>query len=191
MGRGAQTQTRNLTDQQLANTNSLNQQLTGQQQQIGNTLVPQFQNIVNNPGLSPADQASVTGQSQGAAGELLRFAATSGSKSAGAHTELCGIRRAHRRTGAPEGNCASWASANQLNFSNTAFQPTDVRAARTVWFVWRGFKFIGAHAGNSRGAIERPIQCVEKRERIFLYAGLWAGFDPGRLARCVVLNFKL
>jgi hypothetical protein len=33
MGRGAQAQTRQLTDQQLANTNALNQQFTGQQQQ--------------------------------------------------------------------------------------------------------------------------------------------------------------
>src|SRR6202521_4315481 len=66
MGRGAQAQTRQLTDQQLASTNALNQQFTGQQQQIGNMLLPQYQSILNNPGLSPADQAAVTGQSQGA-----------------------------------------------------------------------------------------------------------------------------
>jgi len=34
MGRGAQDQTRQLTDQQLANINSLNQQFFGQQQQV-------------------------------------------------------------------------------------------------------------------------------------------------------------
>src|SRR5579883_2203047 len=64
MGRGAQAQTRQLTDQQLANINALNQQFLGQQQQVGNLLVPQFQSILNNPGLSPADKAAVTGQSQ-------------------------------------------------------------------------------------------------------------------------------
>ena len=62
----AQTQTRQLTDQERANIDALNQQLLGQQQQVGNTLLPQYQSILNNPGLSPADKAAVTGQSQGA-----------------------------------------------------------------------------------------------------------------------------
>ena len=50
MGRGAQAQTQQLTDQQLAGINALNQQLLGNQQQLGNLLVPQFQSIANNPG---------------------------------------------------------------------------------------------------------------------------------------------
>src|SRR5260370_29834169 len=71
MGRGAQAQTQRLTDQQLAGINALNQQLLGNQQQIGNSLVPQFQSIANNPGLSPADKAAVTAQSQGALGSAF------------------------------------------------------------------------------------------------------------------------
>src|SRR5260370_32498117 len=71
MGRGAQAQTQKLTDQQLAGINSLNQQLLGNQQQIGNLLVPQFQGIANNPGLSPADKAAVAAQSQGALGSAF------------------------------------------------------------------------------------------------------------------------
>src|ERR1700675_2166835 len=56
-----------LTDQQLANINSQNQQfLNQQQQQTGNLLNSQFQSILNNPGFSSADKAAVTGQSQGA-----------------------------------------------------------------------------------------------------------------------------
>ena len=65
MGRGSQSQTQQLTDQQLASINALNQNLFGQQQSLGNQLLPQFQNIANNPGLSPADKAAVTAQSQG------------------------------------------------------------------------------------------------------------------------------
>src|SRR5258707_4878133 len=71
MGRGAQAQTQKLTDQQLAGINALNQQLLGNQQQLGNSLVPQFQSIANNPGLSPADKAAVTAQSQGALGSAF------------------------------------------------------------------------------------------------------------------------
>src|SRR5260370_1605159 len=66
MGRGAQSSTRQLTDQERANIDALNQQFLGQQQQVGNLLLPQFQSILNNPGLSPADKAAVTEQSQGA-----------------------------------------------------------------------------------------------------------------------------
>src|SRR6266446_6233457 len=60
-----------LTDQQLASINALNQQLLGNQQQLGNSLAPQFQSIANNPGLSAADKAAVTSQSQGALGSAF------------------------------------------------------------------------------------------------------------------------
>src|SRR5882724_9423338 len=66
MGRGAQAQTQQLTDQQLASMNALNKQLLGNQQQLGNSLAPQFQSIANNPGLSLADKAAVISQWQGA-----------------------------------------------------------------------------------------------------------------------------
>src|ERR1700731_5394046 len=66
MGRGAQANTRQMTDQERANIDALNEQFLGQQQQVGNLLLPQYQSILNNPGLSPADKAAVTGQSQGA-----------------------------------------------------------------------------------------------------------------------------
>ena len=71
MGRGAQANTRQMTDQERASIDALNQQFLGQQQQIGSTLLPQFQSILNNPGLSPADKAAVTGQSQGALGSAF------------------------------------------------------------------------------------------------------------------------
>ncbi|MGB2669508.1 MAG: hypothetical protein WAO11_02200, partial [Candidatus Acidiferrum sp.] len=59
----AQTQTLNMTNQQLASINSQNQQFLNQQQQLGNTISSQYQSILNNPGLSPAQQAAVTSQS--------------------------------------------------------------------------------------------------------------------------------
>jgi hypothetical protein len=123
MGRGAQEQTRQLTDQQLANINALNQQFLGQQQQLGNLLVPQFQNILNNPGLSPADKAAVTGQSQGALASAFdslqqaaanRAARTRNSAGFGELTDDLA-----RQKGIAEGNQAQ---QNQLAFTNTAFQ---------------------------------------------------------------------
>src|ERR1700693_3775051 len=66
MGRGAQDQTRHMTDEHLAQVNALNQQLLGQQQSLGNQVGAQYQSIANNPGYSDADKAAITGQSQGA-----------------------------------------------------------------------------------------------------------------------------
>src|SRR5262250_1058196 len=119
----AQDYTRQLTDQQLASLNSLNQQFLGQQQQIGNLLLPQFQSILNNPGLSPADKAAVTGQSQGALASAFdalqqsaqnRMART---RNSAGFSEL--TDELARQKGIAEGNQAQ---RNQLAFTNTAFQ---------------------------------------------------------------------
>ena len=123
MGRGAQAQTQQLTDQQLASINALNQQFLGQQQQVGNLLLPQFQSILNNPGLSPADKAAVTGQSQGAlasAFDSLQQAAqnrVARTQNSAGFSEL--TDELARQKGIAEGNQAQ---QNQLAFTNTAFQ---------------------------------------------------------------------
>ena len=112
-----------LTDQQLANINALNQQFFGQQQQLGNLLVPQFQSILNNPGLSPADKAAVTGQSQGAlasAFDSLQQAAanrTARTRNSAGFGEL--EDDLARQKGIAQ---AGQAQQNQLAFTNTAFQ---------------------------------------------------------------------
>ncbi len=123
MGRGAQDYTRQLTDQQLASLNSLNQQFLGQQQQVGNTLLPQYQSILNNPGLSPADKAAVTGQSQGSLASAFnslqqsaqnRLARTRNSAGFGELTDSLA-----RQKGIAE---AGQAQQNQMAFTNTDFQ---------------------------------------------------------------------
>ncbi len=123
MGRGAQDQTRQLTDQQLANINALNQQFLGQQQQLGNLLVPQFQSILNNPGLSPADKAAVTGQSQGALASAFDSLQQAAANRAARTRNSAGFGEladdVARQKGIAE---AGQAQKNQLDFTNTAFQ---------------------------------------------------------------------
>ena len=123
MGRGAQAQTQQLTDQQLASINALNQQLLGNQQQLGNSLAPQFQSIANNPGLSPADKAAVTTQSQGALGSAFDALQQSAMNRAARTRNSAGFTdltdTLARQKGIAEGNQAQ---QNQLAFSNTAFQ---------------------------------------------------------------------
>src|SRR5258708_28518371 len=112
-----------MTDQERANIDALNQQFLGQQQQVGNMLLPQYQSILNNPGLSPADKAAVTGQSQGALASAFdslqqsaqnRLARTRNSAGFGELTDELA-----RQRGIAE---AGQAQKNQLTFTNTAFQ---------------------------------------------------------------------
>jgi hypothetical protein len=123
MGRGAQAQTQQLTDQQLASINSLNQQLLGGQQQVGNILLPQYQSILNNPGLSAADKAAVTGQSQGALASAFDSLQQSAANRAARTRNSAGFAdltdELARQKGIAEGNQAQ---QNQLAFTNTAFQ---------------------------------------------------------------------
>ena len=123
MGRGAQGQTRDMTDQQLAQTNALNQQLYGQQQSLAGALLPQYQSILNNPGYSAADKAAITGQSQGALSSAYdalqqsaqnRVARTRNSAGFGELTDELARERAR--------DSADVAQQNQVNFSNTAYQ---------------------------------------------------------------------
>jgi len=123
MGRGAQAQTQGLTDQQLNQTNALNQQLLGRQQSLANLITPQFQNIASNPGFSAGDKAAITGQSQGAlasAFDSLQQAAANRvarTGNAAGFSELTDDLA--RQKAVQEANLAQ---QNQLNFSNTAFQ---------------------------------------------------------------------
>jgi hypothetical protein len=123
MGRGAQGQTQQLTDQQLAQTNELNQQLLGQQQALGGQLTSQYQNILNNPGYSPATQAAITGQSQGAvasAFDSLQQAANNRVARSGNSAGFADLTDELARQKAQQE--ANAAQRNQVTFANTALQ---------------------------------------------------------------------
>jgi len=123
MGRGAQGKTQQLTDQQLAQANALNQQLLGQQQSVGNQVGAQYQNIANNPGYSDATKAAITGQSQGAlasAFDSLQQSAMNRMARTGNSAGFADLTdELAREKGRQE---ASTAQQNQVNFANTAMQ---------------------------------------------------------------------
>lgn len=123
MSRGAQDQTRQLTDQQLANINSLNQRFLGQQQQLGNLLVPQYQSILNNPGLSAADKAAVTADSQGALSSAFDSLQQAAANRVARTRNSAGFGDLEDELARQKGIAsAGQAQKNQLAFTNTAFQ---------------------------------------------------------------------
>jgi hypothetical protein len=123
MGRGADTGTQQASDQARAQTDAMNQQFLAQQSQLANLLLPQYQQILNNPGLSAADKAAVTANSQGA------LASTFGAMQQAAQNRVARTGNAAgfgelsdelaRQQGMQQANVAQ---SNELNFSNAAFQ---------------------------------------------------------------------
>jgi len=112
-----------MADQQLNQTNAMNQQLYGQQQALGGMMLPQYANLLNNPGYSAADKAAITGQSQGALSSAFdalqqsaanRVARTRNSAGFGELTDELARERGRESAGV--------AQQNQVNFSNTAYQ---------------------------------------------------------------------
>ena len=112
-----------MTDQQLAQTNALNQQLLGQQQSLGSQVGAQYQSILNNPGYSTAQQSAITGQSQGALASAFDSLQQSAANQAARTGNSAGFSELTddlaRQKAVQEANLAQ---QNQLNFSNTAYQ---------------------------------------------------------------------
>ena len=184
MGRGAQAQTRQLTDQQLASTNALNQQFLNQQQQVGNTLLPQYQSILNNPGLSPADQAAVTGQSQGSLASAFdslqqsaqnRLARTRNSAGFGELTDDLARQKGIAQAGP--------GPAEPAGLHQHRLPAPDVRAARSLRPLRRGLQSPRPHAWHSLSIAEYPRQRFAQQRRILLLARLRAGRHGRRIAR--------
>ncbi|HVO59060.1 MAG TPA: hypothetical protein VMT51_15315 [Dongiaceae bacterium] len=119
----AQTQTQQLTDQQLSSINALNNQFLGAQQQAGNLLVPQYRSILANPGLSAADKAAVSSDSQGALSSAFDSLQQAAQNRVARTRNAAGFGDLEddlaRQKGIAQSNLAA---NNQLEFSNTAFQ---------------------------------------------------------------------
>lgn len=123
MGRGAQAQTMQMTDQQLANQNAMNRALYSQGQTLSNTAAGGYQSLLANPGYTPAQQSAINNQSLGALssafGALAQSAAnrTARTRNSAGYGDLLDelAREQGRQT-------ASVAQQNQFGFANQAKQ---------------------------------------------------------------------
>jgi hypothetical protein len=121
MSRAAESTTRNLTDQQLAQQNQLISQSNQQGLQDRSLLMPTIQNLLNSQGYTPAQQSAITQQSMGASNTAFdalrqraanRVAATNNSAGYGDLTAQLGREQAQTD--------ASQAAQNQVTFANQA-----------------------------------------------------------------------
>ena len=119
MSRGAQSTTRKLTDQELAQQNQLISQSDQQSQQDRSAMLPTIQSLLNSQGYTPQQQSDITQQSLGASNTAFnalqekaanRTAATNNSAGYGDLTAQLGREQAQTD--------ASQAQQNQITFAN-------------------------------------------------------------------------
>jgi len=120
MGRSAST-TRADIDQQRAFQNQINQQLLNERQSLAGTLLPQYQQLLNQ-GYTPEQQAAITGQSMGAVNSAFdalrqsaanRLAQTRDSAGYGELLDELGRAQAQQSAGTAQRNQIQFAQQQQ------------------------------------------------------------------------------
>jgi len=123
MGRGAQNQTMEMTDQQLAQQNAMNQQLYGQTQGLQNSVAAGYQNLLANPGYTDAQKSAITGQSMGALASTFAALAASAANRAARTRNSAGYGDLLDQLAQRQGQqTANLAQENQLAFANQSKQ---------------------------------------------------------------------
>lgn len=123
MGRGAVQAVTNQTNAQLASQNAMNQQLYGQSQSLVNSAASGYQNLLNNPGYTPAQQSAITNQSMGALASTFASLASSAANHVALTNNSAGYTSTLDDLARQQGSqAASLAQQNQLSFANQAQQ---------------------------------------------------------------------
>lgn len=122
MGRGAQ-QTMQLTNQQLASQNAVNQQLLSQGQTLENTATTGYQNLLANPGYTQTQQTAITGQSMGALASTFAALAANAANHVARTNNAAGYGDLLDSLARQQGQqTSSLAQQNQLAFANQSKQ---------------------------------------------------------------------
>jgi hypothetical protein len=123
MGRGAQAQTYQTAGQQLANQNAMNQSIANQGQSLSSTAAGGYQNLLANPGYTPAQQSAITNNSMGALSSAFAALAQSAANRMARTNNSAGYGDLLDELAREQGRqTASLAQQNQLAFANRAQQ---------------------------------------------------------------------
>ncbi len=125
MGRGAQAQTQQMIDQQLAQQNAMNQQLYSSGQALGSQAAAGYQNLIANPGYTPAEQSAIANLSQSALSSSFDALAQNASTRAARTRNSAGYGELIDSLAHTQGqDQANLAQQNQIAFGNAARQGT-------------------------------------------------------------------
>jgi hypothetical protein len=119
----ASTQTAQDTDQERASIDATNAQLLSQQNSVGNSATTGYQNMLANPGYTQAQQAAITGATQGSLGSAFDALSQSAANRVARTNNSAGYSDSLDQLARTEGQQqASAAQSNQVAFANNAQQ---------------------------------------------------------------------
>jgi hypothetical protein len=125
MGRGAQAQTQQMIDQQLAQQNSMNQQLYSAAQGYGSQAASGYQNLLANPGYSGAQQSAIANLSQSALSSSFDALAQNAANRAARTRNSAGYGELLDSLARTQGQqSANLAQQNQIAFANASKSDT-------------------------------------------------------------------
>jgi predicted alpha/beta hydrolase len=176
MGRGAQAQTQQMIDQQMASQNAMNQQLYGSSQALGSQAASGYQNMLANPGYSQAQQSAITNLSQSALSSSFDALAQNAANRTAATRNSAGYGELIDSLARTQGqDSANLAQQNQLAFANASRSDTQSALAGLSGLY-------GTNANLLGKAIGVPAQLLDASARNAASSGFSIGFGPGGLS---------
>src|SRR5271169_1182552 len=176
MGRGAQAQTQQMIDQQLAQQNAMNRQIYSTSQSLGSQAASGYQYMVANPGYTDAEKSAITNLSQSALSSSFNALAQNASNRAASTRNSAGygelIDSLARTQGQDQANLAQ---QNQIAFANASRSDT-LSALSGLSGLY------GTDAGLLGRALGVPAQLLDASARNAQSSGFSVGFGPGGLS---------
>jgi predicted alpha/beta hydrolase len=176
MGRGAQAQTQQMIDLQLAQQNAMNQQLYSSRQALGTQAAVGYENLLANPGYTAAQQSATMNASQSALASSFNALAQNAAnrvartRNSAGYGEL--IDSLARTQGQDQANLAQ---QNQIAFGNAARSDTLSALAGLSGLY-------GTNTSLLSNALGIPAQLLNARSRNTTNSGFRLGFGPGGLS---------
>jgi hypothetical protein len=176
MGRGAQAQTQQMIDQQLAQQNALNQQLSSSSQALGSAARSGYQNLINNPGYTDQQKSAITDLSQSALSSAFNALAQNAANRAARTRNSAGygelLDSLAQRQGQQQANLAQ---QNQIAFGNAARGDTLSGLAGLSGLYGTDTSLLGRALGI-------PASLLDARSRSSQANNFQLGFGPNGLS---------
>ena len=176
MGRGAQAQTQQMIDQQLAQQNAMNQQLYSSSQALGSQAAAGYQNLIANPGYSSAQQSAISNLSQSALSSSFDALAQNASTRAARTRNSAGYGELIDSLARTQGQqSANLSQQNQIAFANAAKSDTLSGLSGLSGLYGTDSSLLGRALGI-------PAQLLDASARNAQGSGFKIGFGPGGLS---------
>jgi predicted alpha/beta hydrolase len=175
MGRGAQAQTREMIDQQLAQQSAFNQRMYSSNESLGSAAASGYQNLLANPGYTDAEKSAITNLSQSALASAFNALAQNASnrvartRNSAGYGEL--IDSLARTQGQDQANLAQ---QSQIAFGNAA------RSDRLSALSGLSGLY-GTDSSLLGRALGIPTSLLDARARASQGSGFRLGFGPSGL----------